>query len=62
MWEGPRKKGQGVHVIAAGEGVPSDRLEAQKGVCLPMDNGQFDEKLSKFLADVDSLRDRGRLP
>ncbi|MEM9187702.1 MAG: hypothetical protein AAGF12_00900 [Myxococcota bacterium] len=56
LWEQPRKKGQGVHRIAATRGQPSDRLEAEAAVGLRMRTGNFHEELSKFLEALDQLR------
>lgn len=55
-WEGPRLKAQGVHMIGATPQPPTSRLEAQRGLRLWMNGGRFDEKLTKFLRELDDSR------
>jgi hypothetical protein len=58
-WEGPRKKGQGVYVISATAREPKTWPEAEGGLRLRMNEGRFDEKLAKFLQDLDRSRTFG---
>jgi hypothetical protein len=57
MWDSPRKKGQGVWGVSATEGVPTDRLTAERrigGLCLV--KGRFPENIKVLLAALDAHR------
>lgn len=56
MWDGPRKKGQGIWAIGATQETPRERTDADHGISLCMTKRRFDEKLSEFMAALDDDR------
>ena len=57
-FEEPRKKGQGIWVVAVSADVPRDRLDVMQDVELCMHKGRFDQKLVVFLNQLDEYRER----
>jgi len=57
QWEGPRKSGQGVWEIAATAQMPSDWLEAARGIAtIPMSKRRWDHKLATFISELTDYR------
>ena len=57
MWDGPRKKGQGVWAISATSSMPGDRIDAERGVAfLRLQKGHFGEQLLAFLDGLETWR------
>ena len=56
MWDGPRRKGQGIWAIVATEQLPRERPDADKAIGLCLYKRRFDAELAEFMNVLDTYR------